>query len=149
MKKMLVQDWMRTDVISVNPELRVERVWEIMERERVRHLPVLDKSRLVGIVTERDLKRTVFPVTPPFPRWREGKPQSTGTPGDLPVSSIMTTEVHTVKPTESILQAALLMLTYKVRSLPVIDAVNALIGIVTETDLLKLLVALLQEEVHG
>lgn len=146
MKKMLVQDWMRTDVVTINPELRVERVWDLMERERIRHLPVINNGALVGIVTERDLKRTVFPVTPPFPRWQEGKPQPTGTPGDLPVSSIMTTDVYTVKPTDTILQAALYLLTHKVRSLPVLDAVNTLIGMVTDTDLLKALAFLLQEE---
>jgi acetoin utilization protein AcuB len=146
MKKRLVQDWMRTDVVTINPELRVERVWELMERERIRHLPVIDNGALVGIVTERDLKRTVFPTTPPFPRWQGGKPQSTGSPGDLPVSTIMTTDVHTVKPTDTILQAVLRMLTHKIRCLPVIDAVNTLIGIITDTDLLKALAFLLQKE---
>lgn len=37
----LVQEWMRADVITINPELRVQRVWELMERQRVRHLPVV------------------------------------------------------------------------------------------------------------
>ena len=45
MKPMLVQEWMRTDVITINPELRVERVWELMERQRVRHLPVVENGK--------------------------------------------------------------------------------------------------------
>jgi CBS domain-containing protein len=42
---------MRPDVITVNPELHVERAWELMERQRVHHLPVVKNTQLVGIVT--------------------------------------------------------------------------------------------------
>jgi len=57
--QLLVQDWMRTEVITVNPELHVERAWELMERQRVHHLPVVKNGQLLGIVTQGDLKRAV------------------------------------------------------------------------------------------
>lgn len=41
---MLVHEWMRINVVTINPELRVERVWELMERQRIRHLPVVDEA---------------------------------------------------------------------------------------------------------
>ena len=61
MKEPLVGEWMRTDVVTINPELRVERVWETMWRKQVRHLPVIKQDILVGIITDRDLKRVLFP----------------------------------------------------------------------------------------
>ncbi|MBI3301751.1 MAG: CBS domain-containing protein [Deltaproteobacteria bacterium] len=145
MKEMRVQEWMRTDVIAINPELRVERVWELMERERVRHLPVVKNGILVGIITERDLKRAIFPTLPAFPVRQEGKPQPSGAPGDLPAEAIMTKGVYTAKPTDPLLSPALRMLNEKIGALPVVDDTGKLVGIVTETDLLKALVFLLQK----
>jgi acetoin utilization protein AcuB len=136
---------MRTDVITINPELRVERVWELMERQRIRHLPVVKNDRLVGIITERDLKRVVFPSLLAFPMKQEGKPQPTGSPGDLPAEAIMTKGVYTAKPTDPLLNPALRMLNEKIGALPVVDDSGKLVGIVTETDLLKALIFLLQK----
>jgi acetoin utilization protein AcuB len=144
MEKILVQEWMRTDVITINPELRVERAWELMARQRIRHLPVVKNGLLVGIITERDLKRTVFSSPPPPPTRQEVKPQPSGTPGDLPVEAIMTKEVYTVKPTDPLLIAVLHMVDEKIGALPVVDETGKLLGILTETDLLKVLVFLLR-----
>jgi acetoin utilization protein AcuB len=145
MKPLLVHEWMRTEVITINPELRVECVWELMERQRIRHLPVVKDGTLVGIITERDLKRASFPSLPAFPVRQEGKPQPTGSPGDLPVEAIMTTGVYTAKPTNPLLNPALRMLNEKIGALPVVDEAGKLVGILTETDLLKALVFLLQK----
>jgi acetoin utilization protein AcuB len=145
MKTMLVQEWMRTDVITINPELRIERVWELMERQRIRHLPVVKDDKLVGIITERDLKRTLFPSPPPFPVKHEGKPQPSGTPGDLSAEAVMTKGVYTAKPTDPLLNPALRMLNEKISALPVVDDAGKLVGILTDTDLLKALVFLLQK----
>lgn len=144
MKELLVREWMHTAVVAINPELRLERAWETMERQRVRHLPVVKQERLVGIVTQRDLKRAVF-GNPPTPTvWKEGKPQPTGTPGDLPVEAVMTQEVYTAKPTDTLLSAALCMRTAKISALPVVDETKKLVGILTQTDLLSALISLLQ-----
>jgi predicted transcriptional regulator len=47
--QLLVQDWMHTNVLAVNPELHVERAWEVMERQRVHHLPVVKNNQLVYV----------------------------------------------------------------------------------------------------
>jgi len=136
---------MRTDVVTINPELRVERVWETMWRERVRHLPVVKKDTVVGIITDRDLKRAVFPSLPAFDVWKEDKPQPPGSPGDLLAEAIMTKGVYTAKPTDTLFSAALRMLNEKIGALPVVDEAGRLVGIITETDLLKALVFFLQK----
>ena len=145
MKTMLVQEWMRTDVITINPELRVERVRELMEHERIRHLPVVKNGTLVGIITERDLKRVISPSPPTFPVRQEGKPQPSGAPGDLSAEAIMTKGAYSAKPTDPLLSPALRMLNEKIGALPVVDEAGKLVGILTETDLLKALVFLLQK----
>src|SRR5262249_46464451 len=128
---------MHTTVVAINPELWVERAWEMMERQRVRHLPVVKQERLVGIVTQRDLKRAVFGNPPILTVWKGGKPQPSGSPGDLLVEAIMTREVYTVKPTETLLSAALCMRAAKISALPVVDDAKKLVGILTQTDVLS------------
>ena len=145
MGTILVQEWMRTDVITINPELRIERAWELMARQRIRHLPVAKNGLLVGIITERDLKRTILSPLPTPPVRQEGKPQPSDTPGDLPVEAIMTKAVYTVKPTDPLLIAVLRMVDEKIGALPVVDEAGKLLGILTETDLLKVLVFLLRK----
>jgi CBS domain-containing protein len=144
MEPLLVRDWLHTDVVTINPELRIERVWELMEHKRVRHLPVVKNDQLGGIVTDRDLKRALFPAPPTFPGWREGKPQPSGSPGDLPAEAIMTKGVYTTKPDEPLLNPARRMLNEKIGAVPVVDDTGRLVGILTETDLLKALVFLLE-----
>jgi CBS domain-containing protein len=147
MKPLLVCEWMHTDVITINPELRVERVWELMERQHIRHLPVVKDDKLVGIITARDLKRTIFPTTPLSPPETDAKPQPHGLPGDLPVEAIMTRGVYTAHPNDPLLGPAAYMLKQKIGALPVVDDDGKLIGMLTETDLLKALVFLLQRSV--
>ena len=103
MNPLLVHEWMRTKVVTVNPELRVERAWKLMERQQIRHLPVVQHGQLVGMVTERDLKRAVFGTSPRMTVWKAGKPQPTGTPGDLPVQAIMTQGAFTANPADTLL----------------------------------------------
>ncbi len=141
----LVQEWMQTAVITVNPELHVERAWEIMERQRVHHLPVVKNAKLVGIVAQGDLKRALFrsPLSVPAPP--EGRLQPPKSPGDMSVAAIMTKTVHTVKPTEPLLSVAQRLLSARIGSLPVVDDVHAVVGIVTKTDLVKAFVTLMQK----
>jgi acetoin utilization protein AcuB len=142
--QLLVQDCMHTEVLTVNPELHVERAWEIMERQRVHHLPVVKNTQLVGIVTQGDLKRALFRTPLSVLAPPEGRPQPAKPPGDLSVAAIMTKTVHTTKPTEPLLNVAQRLLSAHIGSLPVVDEANAVVGIVTKTNVVEALVRLLQ-----
>jgi acetoin utilization protein AcuB len=141
----VVTEWMQTEVITINPELHVERAWEIMERQRVNHLPVVKNGQLMGIVTQGDLKRALFrtPLSAPAPP--EGRPQPTKPLGDMSVAAIMTKTVHTATPTEPLLSVAQRLLNAHIGSLPVVDETDAVVGIVTKTNLVQALVRLLQQ----
>jgi CBS domain-containing protein len=99
----------------------------LMEREGVRQLPVLEKGALAGILSERDLHA------------------HTGYLERTKVNVAMTRELVTVTPTTSALQAARLLIDRKFNALPVVDG-DRLVGIVSRTDLLRLLVGLLEKE---
>lgn len=115
-----VGDLMVTTVITVDPETSVEVAVERMLRSDIRHLPVVDKTgKLVGILSDRDLMAV--------PKGREM----------VAVRGLMSDEVLTVQPQVRACEASALMLDLKIGALPVVDQDNALVGILTETDFLR------------
>ena len=131
---MLVKDIMQHDVARVRPETHLEEVVRLLQRRSVRHLPVLDHEDLVGIISDRDLKSVLpSPVT---------KLAATATPAHsdgLTAGDIMTKRVITVEPMVSVEDAARMLVEERIGALPVMDG-GALVGIVTETDVLRLFV---------
>ena len=121
---MLVQDIMQSRVITATPQTAVSEAVRLLRARGIRHLVVLDDGCLVGIVSDRDLKR----VTAQPGRLEEGV-----------VGDIMSGAVITVDPTTTVEDAARLMLSRTISALPVIQAAR-LVGIVTETDVVRLFV---------
>jgi CBS domain-containing protein len=141
LEKQRVREWMQTNVITVNPELRIERAWETMARHGVRHLPVVKNGLLVGILTERDLKRAVFGpgTTPKVSSYTTVPP--TPNPADYPVEAIMTRCVSIAAPSENLQAVALRMLRDRVGALPVVSGSGVLVGILTLGDLVRAVLA--------
>jgi acetoin utilization protein AcuB len=129
---MLVKDVMRSNVVTVTPRTTLAEALELTRARGIRHLPVLEAGALVGIVSDRDLKRAM----PPAPGHAASlAPQLAGTT----VSSIMTRPVITTGPTVSVEEAGRVMVSEKISALPVTEG-QRLVGIVTETDVVALLV---------
>ena len=104
---------------------------ELMRKRVLRHLPVVDqRGRLVGIITDRDLRQVVF-----MPTLRGRMPEVGELLRGLTVSDIMTREVVVVKPGARIDEAARLMHERKIGALPVVER-GRVVGIITETDIL-------------
>jgi acetoin utilization protein AcuB len=121
---MLVQDIMQVRVVTVTPQTAVSEALQSLRARGIRHLVVLDDDRLVGIVSDRDLKQV---TAQPEPLER------------CVVGDIMSGAVITVDPTAPVEDAARLMLTRAISALPVMQA-GRLVGIVTETDVVRLFV---------
>src|SRR6266567_3188670 len=103
----------------------------LMQKHRIRRLPVVDAGGvLTGIVAERDLLVAAD--------------RYLSSPVD--VGRIMTRQVVTVSDTTPVADAAMLMIERKIGGLPVVDPSRKLLGIITETDLLKALATMLQRE---
>ncbi|MGH7382722.1 MAG: CBS domain-containing protein, partial [Candidatus Methylomirabilales bacterium] len=56
---MRVEDWMRRRPVSISPQETLRTAWRIIREHRIRHLPVVEQGRLVGIVTDRDLRHAL------------------------------------------------------------------------------------------
>ena len=131
---MLVQDVMQRRVITITPETTLPEALELSRRRGVRHLPVLKAGRLVGIVSDRDLKRGMASPATALERHELAYLLE-----KVPVEELMTRAVITAVPELPVEEAARLMVKEKISALPV-TAEGRLVGIVTETDVLNLFV---------
>ncbi len=129
---MLIKDIMSKPVITVKPGDSAFTAYKLMQEHKIRRLPVLDSHRLVGIVTERDI--------------REARPSAvTHLPENASldilriteIKQIMAKDVVTVISDDPVEQAALLMIQHKIGGIPVMEK-GHLVGIITETDIFRL-----------
>jgi acetoin utilization protein AcuB len=123
---MLVRDIMRSPAVTIPPDTRLQDAYRIMRDKAIRHLPVLEGGRLLGVVTDRDLRLATSALAPsPFP------PESL-------VSAVMSKNPLTADPSDPVEDAARAMRERKIGCLPVVDGEKVL-GIVTGLDLLDAL----------
>jgi len=134
-----VKDVMHTAVTTVTPETRVSTAHQVMTRReaRIRHLPVVtDEGILVGILTDRDLRRAAASDAPPM-----AEHELLYLLDKLYVRDIMTPEVMTVHGTTPVAEAGQIFLQKKFGCLPVVRDNHTLEGILTVTDLLRAYIA--------
>lgn len=129
---MLIEEIMHRRVHTAGPDTTLKQALQLLQEHRIRHLPVTDGDRLVGIVTDRDLREAC-------PSILEKNPQDDTL--EQPVSSIMKREVITAHPLDFIEDAARLMYEHRIGCLPVLQE-ERLVGIVTQTDVLHTLIEL-------
>jgi acetoin utilization protein AcuB len=134
---MLVKNWMKTDPITVDANDDMLTATKVMKEKGIRLLPVMKKGALVGVLTDRDLKRASA---------------SDATSLDvhellyllskLKIADIMTRPVITVPFDYTIEEAAQLMADHKISGFPVLDHDENLVGVITQTDIFHALVSL-------
>jgi acetoin utilization protein AcuB len=122
----LVRDWMSRQPLTVAPERPVGQVAGLMRTHAIRHVLVMDGDRLVGIVSNRDL-RTPVGMEPPVA-------------ADAPVNTVMSEGPVTVTADTSLVEAARALLERRIGALPVLDG-ERLVGILTRSDALEALLA--------
>src|SRR5206468_96918 len=101
-----IREWMTSAILSIKPRDTILHAREIMEKERINQLPVVVRSRLVGIVTDRDLRDAFPSVLNISGRRRRGRRRPSAGPGDVYVEDVMTRNVLTVAPDGAIDHAA-------------------------------------------
>ena len=140
MERTRVRDIMSSPAITVSPDATLPAANALMKEKQIRHLPVLEKGRLVGIVSRGDLREASISASINADQYELHFMLNR-----LTVGKLMTRKVRTVTPDALVVDAADLMTEHKIAGLPVVDAEGAVIGIVTESDLLKMLVRRLRE----
>lgn len=123
---MKVKNHMSPNPFTVAPQASVDQALALMREHGIRHLPVLDQGRLVGMVTDNELRSAWFPSLL----------------SDLSVKDLMARDPLTVDSEETIYQAARLLNNLKLTGLPVMED-GRVVGIITLSDVLKVLVTLL------
>lgn len=132
-----VGELMTHEVVTLEADDALIEVDDLLKRHHIRHVPVVHGRKLVGMVSHRDLIRALA-----------RQPAGKGTP-PLSVKEVMTRAVEAVEPQTSALQAIEKLLDRRFGCLPVVDAAGELVGIVTESDFLRLAHRLLQEREEG
>jgi acetoin utilization protein AcuB len=136
---MVVEDVMTRDVVTLTPEHTLRDAIDLLRSKRIRHLPIVEAQKLVGIVTDRDVKRATPSVIAGVDRDEYDNSLLT-----IKVAQLMTREPITV-PRQSALKAAVeIFINRKVGALPVVDE-GHLVGILTEIDILRVAYDLLPD----
>ena len=132
---MKVKECMATQVVTVKPELSAKEAFGLIKSLGVRHLVVVKEGVLLGVVTDRDLRRPKAAEI--FKSWDELYRLS----DEFQVEDVMTSPVMTIDASADVKEAAGLLVKHRIGALPVTDAHHGLAGIITETDLRKALIA--------
>lgn len=135
-----VSDVMTENPLTVEASDTLEQVEELLEEHRIRQLPVVEGTELVGIITDRDIR--------PFLRDRYlGSPEEQERVMKTKVASVMSPKPITLSPTDDLKEAIELLIEEKVGGIPVVDEDGrAVVGIVTYVDVLRCFLEWLQEE---
>lgn len=140
---MKVRDLMTSTPTTVPPEMPVLEARELMAKGRFRHLLVVEDGRLVGVITDRDIRLNLPSQATSLSVWELNYLLAR-----LTVGAVMTKAVVMVEPAREAVDAARLMLEHKIGSLAVTDG-DRLVGIVTESDFIRAFVLLSQPAPAG
>lgn len=140
MQNLRVRDIMISPVIVVSPDTSLPTANALMRDKCIRHLPVVENGRLVGIISRGDLREASVTAGINTDSYELQFMLSR-----LSLGKLMSRKVYTVTPEAPIVHAAELMTDHKIACLPVVDESGGVIGIVTESDLLRMLVIKLRE----
>jgi CBS domain-containing protein len=140
MEKTRVRDIMSSPAIVTAPGASVQAASTLMKERGIRHLPVVENGRLVGIVSRGDLREASISAAVNADTY-----EINFLLNRLTVGRLMTRKVHTITPDAPVVYAAELMTEQKIAGLPVVDPDGSVVGSITESDLLRMLVRKLRE----
>jgi acetoin utilization protein AcuB len=129
---MLVSDRMSHPVITITPQASLDDAWQLMSREKISRLPVVDKKgKLVGIVTEKQILRYSPSLSTTLDVF-----EIKGVMSRMTIDKVMDTNVITISADTPIEEAARIMADNSISGIPVMEN-NQLVGMIAETDLFK------------
>jgi acetoin utilization protein AcuB len=136
---MKVVDVMTTNPLVTTPTETVGQADQVMAENRIRQLPVVEGGAMLGIVTDRDIRSFLAQSS-------LLEPEERAKALETKVRDIMTTDPLTLSPDDELQEAVELLIDEKIGGIPVVDAAEGLVGIVTYVDVLRCFLNRLQEE---
>ncbi len=133
---MLVQDWMKTKVITVHIDDTMQNAIHLMVDNRISMLPVLKSGVLVGIVTDSDLKRAA-----PADTVMLDVQQILYHLSRVTIESVMTRDPITIPVDFTVEEAAEVFLRHRISGCPVVDENSHMVGVITKSDLFRALIS--------
>ncbi len=135
MRQELVKNWMTCEVVTVTPETTLAEAEELMLKRGIRRMPVMEHDHLIGIVTKGDLREADPSSVTSVSSWEVSEIRA-----KVKVGQLMTAKPKTILAEATINEAAQMMLKNKVSGLPVVDEAGKLVGIITESDIFRMVV---------
>lgn len=135
MKQELVKDWMTRDVVTIIPDTTLPDAHRLMDEKGIRRLPVLKDGRLVGIVTRGDVRGAEPSGATSLSIWELHYLLA-----KLTITEVMTRNPITISQDATIGEAAQVMLDSRISGLPVVDSGGKVVGIITESDIFRMVV---------
>ena len=141
---MLVKRWMSKDVITIDRGSDMPEAIGLMKAHKVHFLPVMDNGDLVGVVTESDIKKvsasgsTMLAIH-----------ESPDLISRIMVKEVMSNPAITVRTDHTVEEAADIMLKNRISGVPVVDGQLRLKGVITQTDIFKVLMSLTAHSMKG
>ena len=142
LKTTTVRDWMTSPALTVSPSWSVRSAYDLMKELGIRHLPVVDKDKLVGILTLSDIREAQPSDATTLSAWELNYLWE-----KLTVERVMTSPVVTVRADERVVDAVQIMLNRKFSGLPVVDAGDHLVGFLSQIDIYRMVAAAERAEV--
>lgn len=129
---MFVRELMSSPPITAPPALSLPDAAHLMKSRGIRRLPVVDDGKLIGIVTDRNLREALPSKVSTLSPW-----EATTRLAAIKLTDVMRRSVLTTSADEDARDAAHTMLQHKIGALPVIDAAGEVVGMLTISDVLR------------
>lgn len=131
---MLVKNWMSRSVVTIDPDAFIQDAVDLLEEHKIHMLPVTEKGKLIGIVTERDfIRASVFGTS-------IRKNKDLDKDYKLKIREIMTPNPITIPIDYTMDETAEKLLSFKILGAPVVDPDGKMIGTITQTDIFRALI---------
>ncbi|PIE70130.1 MAG: hypothetical protein CSA22_09600 [Deltaproteobacteria bacterium] len=141
---MLVKKWMSRQIISVSPKDAMQDAIRTLKEHNIHLLPVLENDTLVGIISDGDLKKAS-----PSDATSLDIHELVYLTSKIRIRDLMTQTVFTVPSDATIEEAAQILLNKKIHGLPVLDAANRVVGVITRSDIFRVLITITAEGKRG
>jgi len=138
-----VSEYMTAKVVTVSPNSGIREAFFIMKENSIRHLPVMEDKQLVGIISDRELRR---------PNWVDEAHDIAHIyylDDNMAVSDVMIRNVHVLHTYDTLRKAVKLLLEHNIGAAPVLDKTSDVVGILSAVDLLRALNDMIDDKACG